>query len=138
MNFDRKIDDALQAAKDALSQAETLKKQYEQAKDFTAIFLDKCKARDITKVSIGVKTKKIPATQNWPFGFRGSVFSFVPKTAPEDGDSHATRIWRVVDEMGISGSCGNSDQHLLASDGDEKLIDGVYEFRADNWNRTEQ
>ena len=135
MNFDREIKHAVETARDALSQAEALEEKYKQAKNFTAIFLDECKERDIAKVAIGRKSKSVPATQSWPFGFSGQVFQFVPEAAPKDkdGDSKATRIWRVVDEMGIGGGCGNSNQHALSDEGNNKLIDGVYEFKHGKW-----
>lgn len=120
------------------TQINTLKAKFESAQIFTHDFLEMCKEYDIQLVSIGKKTEKIPATINWPFGHKGSVFTneaYEMVKTRENDDSVTERkgypaIWRVVSKAGISGGCGNSHQHQVR---DANLIEGVFELKDGVW-----
>lgn len=133
MNFESKIDKAMADAKEALEKVKKLSIEFEDAKNFTSKFLEKCAAKGITKVSIGIKSHKVPVTKSWPFGFSGSVFSFVPEKNKNHNESQP--IWRIVESFGIHGGAGNTDQCQLSPEGDKKLIDGVYELRSGQWKK---
>jgi len=135
MNFEYKIQLAIKEAEQALENANMLKISFNNAKDFTGKFLDKCAKEGITKISIGKKTKKVPITMRWPFCHEGSVFSFTPENNKTTNTWPA--IWGVVDSFGIGGGCGNPSQKQLSLDGKNKLIDGVYELRKGKWKKTE-
>ena len=75
----------------------------------------------ITKVGI---CRKLDDT--FPFGAGGNIFA---------NGKERTEIWGVVEQMGISGGCGNSNQHQLSTAA--CLVEGVYELKAGKWNRTQ-
>lgn len=110
-----------------------LKVRYEESKIFTSNFLDKCKARGITKVAICMSDKSVPASISHPFSADGSVFAFQPKRVRKAMDT--VPIWGAVEDAGISGGCGNPDQHQLNSEGEEGLIDGIYHLRKGTWQK---
>lgn len=110
---------------DAEVKLKTLQAELKDAKKQTTAFLKKCAEYDITKVYIGVS----PEEREWPFGGCGSVFTVGNAKAPS-GDWPA--IWGVVEELGISGGAGNTDQHQVRN---ENLIEGVYEVKNGNWRR---
>ena len=117
----KKVKEANDAIKDAEKKLRASEKE-------TAVFLKKCSEYGIKKVSIG----KHPG-ENWPFGARGSVFTFSGEKAPEGKHrSSWPAIWGVVEELGISTGCGNTDQHNV---GNENLMEGVYELKKGKWNR---
>lgn len=109
------------------SETKLLKKDFLKAKKFTAIFLKECEKAKIKMVSIGVKTKRIPRTESWPFGCKGSVFQY-PEGVKDSRDWPA--IWGVVSKLGIGGGCGNTDQHAV---GNDNLIEGVFELKGKDW-----
>jgi hypothetical protein len=80
-------------------------------------------------VSIGKRTDLIESAKNYPFGCGGSVF------ADSRSRDRWPTIWAIVEEMGISGGAGNTGQHQVTCD--EKLIDGVYEFKDKKWRKIE-
>ena len=130
MNFEYKINQAVTEAEKALKQALELQEKYNDAKDFTAKFLDECLQRGIKKVSVGKRHKSIPASIDWPFGEQGSVFQM--SDVRENG---FPAIWGVCNKLGISGGAGNTDQHQIKSD--TNIVDGVYHFKSGSWLKVE-
>lgn len=130
MNFENKINKLLGDAELALKDIKELKIAFENAKDFTCKFLGECKTQGITKVSIGVKSKRVPASFDFPFSQSTSIFQFVPKGVKQDWPL----IWGVCEKMGVSEGAGNSDQHQANM---SSLVDGVYELRKGKWIKTE-
>jgi hypothetical protein len=109
--------------------ADALAQSYAEAEDFTSKFLTQCSKHRIKLVSINKKTDLIEGCRTWPFGYDGSVFA--------DGrtkDGWPT-IWSVVEELGISGGCGNSGQHKITDSA--RLVDGVYRFENGKWIKIE-
>ena len=131
MNYDSKIESAISMATNALNNANALQHKYEAAKVFTGKLLSACEEKGITKVSVGVASKKVPASFNYPFGANGSIFQFIPKS--NRGDTWPP-IWDIVDKLGIGGGCGNSDQKQADL---TDLIDGVYELKKGQWKKTD-
>jgi hypothetical protein len=128
MNFELEIQRSESQLNDAVAEIKRIKEQLKDARVFTAQFLTKCKKYKITKVSIGRKHDSVESTVNWPFGHEGSVFS-------DDVECKMwPAIWRVVEEMGISGGCGNLNQHNANT---SRLIDGVYHLKDGKWMRVE-
>ena len=107
----------------------TLKNEYKAAKKFTAQFLNACKNHGIKTVSICKKTDKIKSAKEWTsFGHAGSVFA-------DERENSFPAIWAAVEDVGISGGCGNSGQHqILKAD---NLIDGVYKYSKGVWAKIE-
>ena len=127
MNWEYKFKDLQEEVRKLEEKANSLTEAYAEAEDFTLRFLKCCSKRHIKLVSIGKKTELIESAKNFPFGCGGSVF------ADGRGSDGRPTIWGVVEEMGISGRCGNSGQHEVSCDA--KLIDGVYEFKDKKWRK---
>ena len=127
MNWEDKFKYLQKEVKELEEKANSLAEAYAEAEDFTLRFLKCCSKRHIKLVSIGKKTELIESAKNFPFGYGGSVF------ADDIGSDGWPTIWRVVEEMGIYGGCGNSGQHQVSCDA--KLIDGVYEFKDKKWRK---
>jgi hypothetical protein len=108
-----------------------IKISLKSAEKFTQEFLNECGKEGITGVSVGVKSDRIEATKDFSFGCNNSVFQSPSGTIGKDG---WVAIWGVVERMGISGGCGNSDQHQVSND---NLIQGVYELKGKNWRKVE-
>lgn len=129
MNWEYKFKDLQEEVKALEQKANALSEPYAEAEDFTLRFLECCRKHNIKLVSIGTRTELIESSKTYPFGCCGSVFA--------DGRSRdgLPTIWGIVNEMGISGGCGNSGQHQVSCDA--KLIDGVYEFKNKKWRKIE-
>lgn len=127
MNFDYKIQVAMEKAEAAVRNIQDLKSEYEEARDFTAVFLDICRRREIELVSIGKRTELIESSASFPFGVGGSAFA-ISKTG------NSTAIWGACEEAGIYQGCGNSGQAQIST---AQLIDGVYRLQNGVWERVE-
>lgn len=127
MNFEISFNEIEKDLEKISERQKKLSDDFEQAKIFTAKFLSACSRRKIKLVSIGEQTDLIKSSKEWSFGHSYSVFS-------EENDRKGfPKIWDVVSEMGISGGCGNSNQHQISSEGLSRLINGVYEFSNGKW-----
>lgn len=98
--------------------------EYKKACKFTSVFLGECESAGIKAVTIGVSHKCVPSSVGWPFSSKGSVF------AMGKSENGWPAIWGVVERLGISGSCGNSDQHAADT---SNLVDGAYELKSGKW-----
>ena len=129
MNWEYKFNDLPEEVKALDQKANALLESYAEAEDFTLRFLKCCRKHNIKLVSIGTRTELIESSKTYPFSCCGSVFA--------DGRSSDgwPTIWGIVNEMGISGGCGNSGQHKVSCDA--KLIDGVYELKDKKWRKIE-
>lgn len=126
MDFECRISRIEGTQKNIQMEIDSLKKEYEDCVDFTEKFLDLCKKKKITRVAIGKKDEELKDCKPWPFGYQGSVFA--------DGRCGSwPAIWSVVEELGISGGCGNCGEHSI--NGNALLIDGIYEYKEDKWNK---
>lgn len=130
MNFDYKIQAAMEKAEAAVRNIQDLKSEYEDARDFTAVFLDICRRREIELVSVGKRTELIEPSASFPFGVGGSAFA-ISKTG------NRTAIWEACGEAGVYAGCGNSCQAQLNQKGAAQLIDGVYRLQDGVWERVE-
>lgn len=97
----------------------------------TQEFLNECGKLGIKVVSVGIRSEKVPATLDFPFGCGGSVFQH-PRGL--GGKNAYVAIWEVVENLKIGGGCGNSDQHTVSND---NLIEGVYELKGKTWRKLE-
>lgn len=111
------------------NKADKMAQAYAEAEDFTRKFLERCSAHKIKVVSIATRTKLIKECSDFPFSVEHSVFAEGEST---DG---FPKIWAVVDELDISGGCGNYNQHQVSGKAMSKLINGVYEFKDKKWNK---
>lgn len=101
---------------------------YNEARDFTEKFLKCCSKHRVKVVAIQSQTDLIKESKTFPFGVGGSVFA--------EGESDGWPvIWRICEEYGVSGACGNHNQHSLNQTGKAKLIDGVYRFENGKWEK---
>ena len=133
MKIQGKVDDLPHGslAHNLMVEIKNLSKELKEASKFTQKFLDCCGNQGITRVSIGKKSNKVPATKEWPsgWGYEGSVFQF---PSGQKGKSGWVAIWDAVEEAGISGGCGNTDQHSVSND---NLIEGVFELKDKCWRK---
>lgn len=127
MNWEYKFTDLQGEIKHLEAKADALAKAYAEAEDFTVRFLKCCSKHHIKLVSIGKKTDLIKGSKSYPFGCGGGVF------ADEYNREGYPAIWRVVEEMGISGGAGNGGQHQVTREA--KFVDGVYEFKDKKWRK---
>ena len=123
-NFKREIDSLESSLKEIKSSLKTAEK-------CTQKFLNECGKDGIKRVSIGVSSKKVPASDKFCFGASGSVFQFPSGTRGKDG---YIAIWGALERAGMSGGCGNSDQHQVSGD---DLIEGVFELSNKTWRKIE-
>ena len=108
---------------------EKQEKDYTECLFFTDKFLKRCSAHKIKAVCINERNPIVKESITYPFGEKGSVF------ANGRTKDDVPAIWRVVEEMDISGGCGNTNQHQINELGMSKLIDGVYEYKDGKWNK---
>ena len=116
----------LQSLKEQIDKQE---KEYTECLLFTDKFLKRCSAHKIKAVCINERNPIVEESITYPFGEKGSVFA----NGRTKDDFPA--IWSVVEEMNISGGCGNTNQHQINELGMSKLIDGVYEYKDGKWNK---
>ena len=105
-----------------------LEHKYKNNVEFTTKFLKCCEENGIKKVGIQVIADDLKGSKNFPFGAAGNVF------ADERLDGWPA-IWKVCEDMKISGGCGNSGQHQISSNASAKFIDGIYELKDGVWHR---
>lgn len=132
MDFEKRISNLESQQRNISDEVSDLRESFTEAVEFTNKFLSECGKAGIRRVAIGVQSKRVPVSEQFPFGGRYSVFSFPANVRDRNG---FPAIWKIVGALGISGSCGNSDQHQITKEGDEKLINGVFEVRAGQWRR---
>ena len=128
-NFEKEIqylEDDFERVKKSIA---NIKDELKKASGYTQKFLEECGKEGITKVSVGVKSDKVPATNNFPFGCDGSVFQYPTEQRGKDG---WVAIWGVVERLKISGGCGNTAQHQVFND---NLIEGVFELKGGKWRK---
>lgn len=128
MDFKYKIKDLGEQLEGVKSRLSEVDDSFKSANEFTGVFLDKCAEKGITKVSVGKKHKSLPQSVDWPWSPSGNVFAFQPKEVGKK--SSWPPIWGVIEELGISGGAGNSDQHQIDT---SNLIDGVYHLKKGKW-----
>ncbi len=118
---------------DRLSQHEEslakLRKEYEEARDFTAILLDKAKSMGIKALGINKTNKK---TQDTPWSEMHSYGIF----AKERGSGWPL-VWRLAEEADIYAGCGNNQQAQIKYNKSAQLIDGIYELKKGVWVKTD-
>lgn len=93
----------------------------------TELFLEVCAKHKLMIVSIGERTPLIKSSMTYPFLPDDSVF------ADPDGSDGLPRIWRVCEDAGVGGRCGNTGQHQLAHG--HNLESGVYRRHHREWRR---
>jgi len=108
-----------------------LKKKVKIGVEFTQKFLNKCGKAGYTRISIGKRSNKVSSSKGWTFGTSSSVFGFPSGIKDKTG---WCAIWGIVEELGISGGCGNADQHQVSED---NLIEGVFQLKGKKWMRIE-
>lgn len=124
MNFGYELESLEQRQKSLAEDFQRLEAKVTAATLFTEKFLETCRKEGLKKIAIGVSHKSLPQSVSFPFGPDGSVFSD-SKTSKFDRPA----IWEVVGQLGISGGCGNGDQHQLTREGQAQLIDGAYHLK---------
>ena len=92
----------------------------------TRKFLQFCLEHKIKRVAIGVKDPTVKSSMDWSSDPSNSVF------ADKEKDGWPV-IWEATRLAGVSGGCGNSGQHQLASD--HELTRGCYFHRAGEWKK---
>lgn len=127
MNFENKFKDIESRIESLTSGLKDLKDTYEEAKDFTSLYLQCCEKHGISLTSICRKTNLISACKGWPFGFDDNVFA-------DERKGTWPAIWAVCEEMNLGGGCGNTGQHQANC---SRLIDGVYKLENGKWLKIE-
>lgn len=123
-NFDNRIEQVEESVK-------KLRLEYEQARDFTAILLDKAKSMGIKAVGINKTSSK---TQDSPWSHMHGYGIF----AKERGHSGKgfPLVWELAKEMEIYAGCGNHQQAQITYDKSAQLVDGIYELKKGIWEKT--
>lgn len=103
-------------------------KLFREAKKLTTEFLAACGKRGIKRVAIGVSSKLVPRSTEFPFGASGSAFQYPENASTENG---RVAIWAAAEEVGVHGVCGNHAKvQILVS---KPLIEGVFELKNGDW-----
>jgi hypothetical protein len=131
MNFTHGLELLQQRQKELGEELKSLSAKVTSAALFTEKFLDACREEGLKKIAIGVSHDSIPESVSFPFGPDNSVFS----NRKNSKLSGSPAIWEVVRKLGISGGCGNGDQHQLTIEGKARLIDGVYHLKDGSWKK---
>lgn len=131
MNFDAKVKKLRDDMETLKRRIDTLAETLDEAKRFTAKFLDCCQKYDIDTVAINCKSDLVESTRHWPFDYNGSVFA--DRDRDYGGGQKWPAIWEVVKEMEISGGAGNNGQHQIGGAKACLLIDGVYQLKDGCW-----
>lgn len=126
MDFEREFSNLRSEIVGLNESIDLLDKKYQVAAGFTGKLLEECQMVGIDKVSIGIADKSVPASMNFSFGARGSVFAM-----GTNGSWPA--IWGAVERSGIKSSCGNSNQKQLNDE--EQVVDGVYHLKDGQWKK---
>lgn len=113
--------------KNAESNLENLKKEYEETKNKTSEFLEICSKVGIKKVGISKRDDSFKESLGWGFSEKWSVF------ADERTEDGWPAVWKAVEIMDISGGCGNSGQHQISDKATHFLQEGIYEFKNGKW-----
>ena len=111
------------------STLDDLSARVEQAKTFTAQVLAAAERVGATRVGLNTYDDTVYSYGEFAFSSSGSLFC---KGSHENGRPLA---WKVAEEAGISGGCGNGDQHQVRNA--RMLIDGIYELRDGVWHTAE-
>ena len=127
MNFDFRFKDIESDIERLSRDLKALKDTYENARDFTSIYLQCCEKHGISLTSIGKKTDLISACKGWPFGFKNNVFA-------DEEENGCPAIWKVCEEMKLGGGGGNTGQHQASC---ARLVDGVYKLKNGTWLKIE-
>ena len=109
-----------------------LRKEYEEARDFTAILLDKAKNMGIKALGINKTSKK---TQDKPWqdmNGRGHGI-FAKKLTNRNG---WPVVWQLAEEADIYAGCGNYQQAQIKYEKSAQLVDGIYELKDGIWIKT--
>jgi len=113
------------------TQFNDLKNEFDESVEYTKVFLDECKKQGIKLVSIGRTDEEIKSTNGWPFDPARSIFA--DNRSKDDWPA----IWKVSENLGIGGGCGNSGQHQISSEAYARLVDGVYSYKNGKWSLKE-
>ena len=108
-----------------------IRSEYEEARDFTAILLDKAKSMGIKALGINKTSKK---TQDSPWSEMHGYGIFAKERG--DGGKGWPLVWRLAEEMEIHAGCGNNQQAQIENDKSAQLVDGIYELKAGIWKKT--
>jgi hypothetical protein len=128
MNFDCKLKEFNEKINSLTEGYNALLLAYSEARNFTESFLECCEKHGINAVAIQASSPKIPKSMTFPFGTYGNIFA-------SEHENNTPAIWIVAREMGIDGGAGNEGQYQLSSNGQAKLIDGVYTLKDGCWKR---
>lgn len=122
----RDFENELNALKE---EQERQEKQYLECIAFTDKFLKCCSKHKIKAVCINTSNEIVKESTTFAFGCYNSVF------ASGNTTNGTPAIWAVCEELGISGGCGNHDQHQLNRTAMAKLVDGAYQYKDGKWNK---
>lgn len=131
MDFKHKLWEIENEIKVSIAKLDATKKELKDCIAFTGKFLGICKELGIKKVAICVSHPSVKSSVDFPFGPYSSAFA----DSPRKYDSPV--IWEAVERAGISGGCGNSDQHQLSNIGISKLVDGCYHYNGGKWKKVD-
>lgn len=127
MNFEIRFKNIEENIESLSNNLKDLKDTYENAKDFTSLYLQCCEKHGISLTSICKKTDLISACKGYPFGSDGNVFA-------DERENGWPAIWAVCEELKIGKGCGNTGQHQANC---SRLIDGVYKLENGKWLKIE-
>jgi hypothetical protein len=130
MNFKYRIDSMENEIKQAVVKLADMKKELKECVNFTGKFLKTCEELGIDKVAICVSHPSVKTSVGFTFGPANSVFA----SGEHDG---WPAIWHATEKAGVSGGCGNHNQHSLNNVGMAKLIDGCYHLSNGKWKKVD-
>ncbi len=101
----------------------------------TEQFLAKCLELGLKRVCIGVANPIVPESMTFTFGPYNAVFGLKRKNAQTHDYNGWPAIWAVVNQLGIGGGCGNSNQHQVSPVAMAQLDLGAYVRQNGKWKR---
>lgn len=131
MNFKYKLDNIEEEIKKSINELKSVRAELKECVAFTGKFLAVCKELGIKKVAVGVSHPSVKSSNDFGFGPINSAF------AGGEGKEGWPKIWKAVELAGVSGGCGNHDQHQLNGIGQAKLIDGCYHLNGGKWRKVD-
>ena len=88
MNFDMRLQNIETKIEYLSGDLKDLKHKYEDARDFTSVYLQCCEKHGISLTSICRKTDLISACKYWPFDFDDNVFA-------DEREGRFPAIWEI-------------------------------------------
>lgn len=104
--------------------------------DYTKQFLQKCKEKGISLVSIVEITELIPSSIRYMMS--GGCITFDSIYSESEDKDGRPLIWDAAHEFGIFCGCGNAGQCQITSEASAKLDHGVFQHNGGEWEQLDK